>query len=64
MFALIRKQHIIFREPVRKFFCKISLANATCFQQVLENYVKARQMNENGIAHKQMLAATLSTPVV
>jgi len=26
--------------------------------------VKARQTNENGITHKQMLAATLSTPVV
>jgi len=41
MFALIRKQHIIFRNLVRKFFCKIALAKATCFQQVLENYVKA-----------------------
>jgi len=38
-FSLIRKQHIIFQKLVRKFFCKITLANATCFQQVLENYV-------------------------
>ena len=30
----------------------------------LENYVQARQMNESWITHKQMLAATLSTPVV
>jgi len=64
MFALIRKQHSIFRKLVRNFFCKIVLANSTCFQQVFENYVKARQTNENWITHKQMLAAKLSTPVV
>ena len=64
MFALIRKQHIIFRKLVRKIFRRITLTNATCFQQVLENYVKALQTNENWITHKQMLAATLSTPVV
>ena len=27
MFALTRKQHIIFRKLVRKFFCKITLAS-------------------------------------
>ena len=32
MFALIQKEHIIFRKVVRKIFCKITLANATCFQ--------------------------------
>jgi len=31
----------------KKSLCKIALANATYFQQVLENYVKARQTNEN-----------------
>jgi len=47
MFALIRKEHILFGKPVRKILCKIALANATYFQQVLETYVKARQTNEN-----------------
>jgi len=64
MFAPIRKQHIAFRKLVRKKFNKIALANATCFQWDLENHVKARQTNENSITHKQMLAATLSIPVV
>jgi len=32
MFALIRKQHIIFRKLVRKIFYKITLVNATCFK--------------------------------
>ena len=66
MFAPIRKQHIIFGNLVRNFFCKITQANATCFQQVLENYVKARQTNEIliWITPRQMLAATFSTPVV
>jgi len=62
MFALIQKQHIIFQKLVRKFFCKITSANATCFQYVLVHYVKARQRNENRITHKQLPAATLSTP--
>jgi len=64
MFALIRKQHTNFRKLVRKNFCKIALANATCFHWDLEKYVKSRQTNDNLITHKQMLAATLSTPVV
>ena len=64
MFASIRKQHIEFRKLVRKKLNKIALANATCFHWDLENHVKARQMNENWITHRQMLAATLSTPVV
>jgi len=37
MFVLIRKQHINFRKLVRKFFCKIALANTTCFLYVLAN---------------------------
>jgi len=36
MFALIRKQHIIFRKIVRKIFCKIALANVTCYHKFLK----------------------------
>jgi len=53
MFALIRKQYIILRKLVRKIFYKITLANVTYFQQVLGNYVKARQKNENWITHSK-----------
>jgi len=53
----------LFSKTNQKIFCKITLANATRFQWILEYHVNARQTNENWITHRQMLAATLRTPV-